>query len=169
MLPARSFIKPAPLLAKGRIASAVKHVSAPLKGLSLSSKLVTGDPLTATVLDNWQVEENQIKCRPGTRLVRTLPDATPVEQLVPYYGQPNRMAAANAGKLTLLDGTVIESGFTGNDWSWTSFTNLSDTDYTVMVNGIDGVWSWNGGSAAADIVKETVTAPAGEPWIVTDQ
>jgi len=168
MLPSRYVARALPIRVK-KSAAAVKHFSAPLKGLSLSSKLAPGDPLTATVLDNFTVEENLIRCRPGTRLTRALADATPVETLVPYYGQPNRLAAANAGKLTLLDGTVIETGFTGNDWSWTSFSNLSTNDYTILVNGIDGVWSWNGGATAADVVKEAVTSPAAEPWIVVDQ
>lgn len=168
LMPSRYLGQAKPLRVK-RTASGVKHFSAPLKGLSLSSKLVVGDPLSATVLDNWQVEENLIRCRPGSRLVIALPDPLPIDQFVPYYGQPNRLAAANAGKLTLLDGTVLKTGFASNDWSWTSFTNLSDTDYTVMVNGIDGVWSWNGGLAGTDVVKETVTAPPGEPWVVPNQ
>jgi hypothetical protein len=168
MMPARAYpaVKPAQVK---RSAASVKHISAPLKGLSLSSKLVPGDPLTATVLDNFVIEENRIKCRPGTRLAFSLPDLLPVETFVPYYGQPNRLAAANAGKLTLLDGTMLEDGFSSNDWSWTSFSNLSATDYTVMVNGVDGVWSWDGGAVAGSVIEETVTAPVGEPWIVPDQ
>lgn len=168
MLPTRYINRAQPLRIK-RQPAAVRHISAPLKGLSLSSKLVTGDPLTATVLENWVVEENLIRARPGTRLMHQLPDATPVEQLVPYYGQPNHLAAANSGKLTMIDGTVLKTGFLSNDWSWTSFTNLGDTEYTVMVNGRDGVWSWNGGTGGTAVVKEAVTAPASEAWIVPDQ
>lgn len=142
LMPSR-LLSPKPARIKRQVAS-LKHVSAPLKGLSLSSKLTAGDPLTATVLDNWIVEEAQIKCRPGTRLIYTYPTPKPVETMVPFYGQPDKIAAAVDGKLILLDGTVIKDGFTGNDWSWTSFSNLSAADYTVMVNGVDGVWSWDG-------------------------
>lgn len=169
MVPSRLLSRAKPLLVKGRVAGQVKHISAPLKGLSLSSKLAPSDQLTALVLDNFTVEENLIRCRPGTRLTRDLGTGQPVEQLVPYYGLPNRLAGASAGKLILLDGTEIGTGFLRNDWSWTSFSNLSSTDYTVMVNGIDGVWSWNGGVTPADVVKETVTAPASETWVVPDQ
>ncbi len=168
LMPSRYIARGQPLQVK-RAVSAVKHISAPIKGLSLSSKLGPSDPLTALVLDNWQVEENLIRCRPGTRLARDLVTAQPVETLVPYYGLPNRLAGASAGKLILLDGTEIKDGFARNDWSWTSFSNLSSTDFTVMVNGIDGVWSWNGGTTPADVVKETVTAPASETWVVPDQ
>lgn len=148
-----------------RTVSSLRHISAPLKGLSLSSKLYPGDPLTATILDNWIIEEGQIKCRAGTRLSYTDASAKPVEHLVPFYGQPNKLAAALDGKLKLLDGTLIKDGFLSNDWSWTSFSNLSDTDFTVMVNGVNGVWSWNG----TTMVKETVTAPASATWVVPDQ
>jgi hypothetical protein len=165
MLPARYIGATKPLMIK-RTVSSLRHISAPLKGLSLSSKLTTGDPLTATVLDNWVIEENQIRARAGTRLTYTYSDLSkPVEAMVPYYGEPNKLAAAIDGKLILLDGTLIEDGFASNDWSWTSFSNLSDTDYTVMVNGVDGVWSWDG----LAMVKETVTAPTTDPWVVPEQ
>jgi len=163
MLPSR-YMQPQPASVK-RNAAALKHISAPLKGLSLSSKLVTGDPLTAVVLDNWVVEENQIKARAGTQLRYTHAAGNPVETLVPYYGEPNKLAVATAGEMRLLDNTLVQGGFTSNDWSWTSFSNLSATDYTIMVNGHDGVWSWDG----TTMVKEAVTAPATETWIVPDQ
>jgi hypothetical protein len=153
-----------PAQVKRQVAN-LKHISAPLKGLSLSSKLIQGDPLTAIVLDNFVIEENQIRCRAGTVLRHADLAAKPIETMVPYYGFPSKMAAATNGTLILLDGTLVHSGFTANDWSWTSFSNLSSIDYTVMVNGHDGVWSWDG----TTMVKETVTAPATETWITPDQ
>jgi hypothetical protein len=163
MVPSR-YLKSTPAQVKKQVAN-LKHISAPLKGLSLSSKLIQGDPLTATVLDNWVIEENQIKARAGTLLRHTFAGGHPVETLVPYYGAPMQIAAAVNGTISLLSGTVVHSGFTGNDWSWTSFANLSSTDYTIMVNGFDGVWSWDGTA----MVAETVTAPAAEPWITPAQ
>lgn len=168
LMPSR-YLSPKPAQVKRQV-SALRHLSAPLKGLSLSTKLVTGDPLTATVLDNWVIEEGAIKARPGTRLAHAYTDPTkPVEMMVPYYGQPNKLAAAVDGKLILIDGTEIDTGFLSNDWSWTSFSNLADTDFTVMVNGVDGVWSWDGGVLAGSMVKETVTAPASASWVNPDQ
>ena len=167
MLPSR-YIQPRPAQIKKREAiSKIKHVSAPLKGLSLSSKLVKGDPLSATVLDNWVVEENQIRCRPGTVRVHADVDVAPVEHLVPFYGAPNKLAGAIAGKLIEIDGTVIQTGFSNNDWSWTAFSNLSSQDYTVMVNGADGVWSWDG-NAVPDPGAVTVTSISNaNPAVVT--
>ncbi|RWP05099.1 hypothetical protein [Mesorhizobium sp.] len=163
MMPSR-YTQPRPAQIKRQVAR-VQHISAPLKGLSLSTKLVPGDPLSAVVLDNWTVEENLIRARPGTALQLAITGGTPVETLVPFFGSPNKLAAASGGKLVALDGTVIHSGFTGNDWSFTSFSNLSDTEFTVMANGLDGVWSWDG----AAMVKEAITAPAGKPYIDPDQ
>jgi hypothetical protein len=163
MLPTR-FLSPKPMQIKRQVA-ALRHVSAPLKGLSLSSKLVPGDPLTAVVLDNWIIEENRITSRPGYSLSLAHPDGQPIESFVPYYGAPNKIAAATNGKVSLLDGTTVHGGFTSNDWSVTSFSNLSAVEYSVMVNGTDGVWSWDGTTMAA----ETVTAPPAETWINTSQ
>lgn len=148
VMPSRYTTQAKPVMAKGRPAAQVKHLSAPLKGLSLSSKLTTADPLTAPVLDNWIVEENRILARPGTRLTVALAGAKPVFCLVPYYGIPSKLAAASDNKLFDLDGSVIKSGFTSDDWHWTAFSNLSAVDYTIMVNGQNGVWSWNGGTGA---------------------
>lgn len=170
MLPDRYIGRAQPIMVK-RNASNVRHISAPLKGLSASSKLATGDPLTAVVLDNWTVEENLIRARAGYGLTWAYSDPTKqVETLVPFYGQPSRIAAAVDGKLITLDGTDLGGpvgGFTLNDWSWTSFANLSSNDFTVMCNGAEGVWSWDGTNGG--LVHETVTAAVGDPWIIPAQ
>src|SRR6187399_1646958 len=150
MLPARS-LTPQPMKVKKENAG-LKHLSAPLKGLSLSSKLTVADPLTAPILDNFVIEENQISCRAGTRLNTTFASHTPVSALIPYYGGLNRLAAAINHELRLLDTTLLKGGFTGDDWHWTSFSNLAANEYTILVNGLDGVWSWDGGTVS--------TAPA---------
>jgi len=164
MLPSR-YLNPRPSLAK-RSRASVGHVSAPLKGLSLSSKLIPGDPLTATILDNWVIVENAIVARPGTLLQYTDPAGQAIESFVPFYGNPNKLAYASAGKLVLTNGSVLHTGFLGNDWSWSSFSNLGTAAFTVMVNGIDGVWSWDG---AAAVTHETVTAPATATWVAPAQ
>jgi hypothetical protein len=155
MLPARAFSKP--LQVKKTVAK-VEHVSAPLKGLSLSSKLTPSDPLSATILDNFNVDENQISIRAGTTLHYTYSSPMPVWCLIPYYGGVNRLAAAINGEIRMLDGTLVKGSFTSNDWHWTSFSNLSATEYTVMVNGSDGVWSWDGATASTAPVPVTVTS-----------
>lgn len=153
-----------PIKVKKQVAQ-IGHVSAPLKGLSLSSKLTQGDPLKAPILDNWVVEEDRIKCRPGTKLVTSLAGGKPVETLIPFYGLPTQsLLLASDGKLYWWNSTLLKSGFTSNDWSWTSFANLGAQTYTIMCNGKDGVWSWTGGQTVdvgpVTVTKLTKTNPA---------
>lgn len=162
MMPSR-YMQPQPAQIKRQVAQ-IKHLSAPLKGLSLSSKLVAGDPLTAPVLDNWVVEADHIHVRPGHRLVYQYPEDKPLNCLIPFSGDIDKIAVAQTDKLLEIDGTLIEEGFTSPDWHWSAFSNLSATDYTILVNGFDGVWSWDG----ATLVKETVTAPSGATHIIPD-
>lgn len=143
MVPSR-YLQGKPLQIKKRV-SDIKHLTAPLKGLSLSSQLVTGDPLSAPILDNWVVRENMISVRPGTKKISTLPAGTPISAILPYYGGPDTYALASIDKIYSADLTLIGSGYGSDDWAWTAFSNLGDTDYTILVNGHDGVWSWNGG------------------------
>jgi hypothetical protein len=151
-------------------AAAVQHLSAPLKGLSLSAKLTTGDPLKAPILDNWVIDEDRILCRPGTKLIHADPGGKPIESLVPHYGAVTQLLAlATDGKLVLSNGTLVKSGFTDNDWAWTAFSNLGAATYTIMCNGKDGVWSWDGGTVAGtSCVKEAITAPATATWVNPD-
>jgi hypothetical protein len=138
-------------------AAGLKHVSAPLKGLSLSSKLSGADPLTATILDNWVIEEDKISCRAGVSRVVTYAAGKPVWCLIPYYGGVNKLMAATNFELRLLDGSLVKGGFTSDDWHWTSFSNLSAHEYTVMVNGADGVWSWDGNNTSTTPAAVAVT------------
>ena len=135
MLPTRYMTQAKPVQIKKQVAQ-LQHVQAPLKGLSLDAKLTAGDPLLAPILDNFIVEEDRITCRAGTKLMMTHPDGKPIFCLVPHYGAPGQLAAATNGKLANIStGASIKEGFASDDWHWTSFSNLSDTDYTVMVNG----------------------------------
>lgn len=151
--------------------SRIQHVSAPLKGLSLSSKLTPGDPLTAVILKNFVVDDDRVTCRAGYVKIATAAVAAPIHHLIPWYGgTPRLLAASNNNLLDAQTGAVIKGGFTSNDWHWSSFSNLGTADFTVMVNGANGVWSWDGTlGTGTGIVKETVTAPASAAYIVPDQ
>ena len=154
----------APALVK-KARSKVVHVGPPAKGLSFQAQTNATDAQFAGVLVNFYVDDDRISSRSGFKKVATCPGGLPVEALIPYYGQPERLAAAT--NHTLCDaetGTVWKSGFTSNDWYWTSFSNLGDQEYTVMVNGADGVWAWDGdtvaGGTAVTITKIEKTNPA---------
>lgn len=143
MMPTR-YVDPKPARAKP-LAPQIAHISAPLKGLNLSSKLTTGDPLTAPILTNFVIEDDRITMRSGTQKLATMAGTPAIETLVPWYGPTPKMLAAGGGNLfNAATGASIRAGFTGNDWSWTSFANLGQQKFTVMCNGRDGVWSWDG-------------------------
>ena len=152
-----------PLRAKGKPAAKVAHFSAPLKGLSRSAELTEADPLLASILTNWIVEDDRITIRPGYIKIGEIAAGTPISTLIPYYGASQELAAASGGKIYDIAGAEIAAGpYGSDDWDWTSFSNLSAVEYTVMVNGVDGVISWDGTS----FVAEAVTVPTAETWIV---
>ena len=149
-------------------ASAIKHISAPLKGLSLNSKLVPGDPLTASVLTNFVVDDDRVSARAGFQKRMTTAAQAPIWHLIPYYGIPTRLAAAtNHTLVDAITGALLKDGFGSNDWHWTSFSNLSENDYTVMVNGADGVWSWDGGSTPDPLPVGVVNLSNSDPAVCT--
>lgn len=152
---------PTRLLNKGRPAAKVAHISAPLKGLSRFAEVTGSDPLYASILTNWIVEEDRITVRPGYVVIGQIAAATPISTLIPYYGSPERLAAASGGNIYNTSGVLLQGGYGGDDWAWTAYSDLSTTDYTLMVNGHDGVISWDG----TTFVKETITVPAAETWI----
>lgn len=149
--------------------SRVEHVSAPLKGLNLSSKLTTGDPLTAPILVNFVVEDDRITCRAGTKKIATVTAPAPVECLIPYYGSGGqKLLAASGHRLALAsDGSIVKSGFTSDDWSWSSFVNLGSSEFTVMCNGHDGVWSWDGGLRADPAAVPVTSLSNANPAVCT--
>jgi len=153
--------KGTPVRVKRQAAAKVAHFSAPLKGLSREAELNERDPLLASVLTNFVVEDDRITVRPGYIKIGEIAAATPISTMIPYYGAPQELAVASGAKIYDLSGTEIGTGYGGDDWAWTSYSDLSDTDYTIMVNGFDGVVSWDG----VTFVKETVTAPVAETWI----
>ena len=159
--------KAVPMMAKKQRLE-VEHVLAPLDGLSLATTQAIGGLHTATILTNFVVEDDCIKCRAGYRKTATR-GTQPVWCLIPWHGTPNTMAAASNGELwDAQNGNRIKGGFTSNNWHWTSFSNLGEYDYTVMVNGADGVWSWNG-SLTDDIYGEIpgTNLTSANPAVVT--
>ncbi len=70
VMPSRYAAPKAAQVKKGNIAE-IAHISPPLKGLSLSSKLTPGDPLTAPILKNFIVEDDRIQVRAGYSKITT--------------------------------------------------------------------------------------------------
>jgi hypothetical protein len=153
------YLQPAPAQAK-KVVSQIAHLSPPLKGLNLATKTNIGDPLTAVILTNFVVDDDRITMRGGYRKKASIAAAPePIWHLVPWHGAAPKLAAATSSTLYNAEtGALIKAGFHGGDWHWTAFSNLSQQDYTVMVNGADGVWSWDGSvTAPVDYPAVTVT------------
>jgi len=165
---ASRYVMPAPATAKKGGVAEVAHVQAPFKGLDLSHKLEAGDPLTATVLTNLTIEDDRVQVRAGFTKLSTHASGQPVWHLVPYYGLPvNLLAAVNKTLSKIDNASIVKSGFTSDDWHWTSFANLGQIKYTVMVNGADGVWSWNGGFALTGTSASITGISKANPAVVT--
>jgi hypothetical protein len=168
-MPGRYATGAKPVQLKKSPVSEVKHLQAPLKGLSLNTKLVTGDALTALILDNWTIEKDRVTVRPGLKRLAQLVSQAPITTILPWYGgPPDTMVLAAEGKLYAADAvTVIRAGFTSDNWNWTAFSNLGEKDYTVAVNGADGVWSWDGGSVAQAATVAATSLSNANPAVVT--
>ena len=109
------------------------------------AKTQEADQKFAAILTNLYLNDDRLTCRAGYKKLATMPGGLPVEHLVPYYGEPQRLLAATNNRLCDAEtGLVLKTGFTCNDWHWTTHSDLGDTERTVMVNGNDGVWSWDG-------------------------
>jgi hypothetical protein len=168
-------VNPKPAKVKANV-SQIVHLDAPIKGLSLLGKTSEGDPQTATILTNWIVKEDRISVRPGTTLIDDrYPTGTrySIEQLMPYLAAPDHVLLASNNTVSKIGGPLtppIAAGFAGNDWHWTMFANLAQAKYLVMVNGFDGVWSYDGGALpmpGAGTGTLGVSSAAGQPAPVT--
>ena len=77
-------------------------------------------------------------------------DGTPDLHLIPFLRRAPRSSSPPpvTGSTTLAGTRIGTQSYGSDDWQWTSFANLSQVKYTVMVNGIDGVISWDGTNAS---------------------
>jgi hypothetical protein len=164
LAPSRYTTGSKPIKTKRAVAK-VDHVSAPVQGLNLLTRESSGAPQTAPILTNFTVMQDHIECRAGYAKLATHPDGKPIQVMIPWYGTNSRMAASTNHKIIdAHTAAELKTGFNGDDWSWTSFANLGSADYTIMCNGIDGVWSWDGGSrpngAAVTVTSLSNSNPA---------
>jgi hypothetical protein len=92
-----------PMRAKGRPAAKVSHFSAPLKGLSRFAELNEADPLLASILTNWVVEDDRITVRPGYIQIGAIAGDPPpkISTMIPYYGQPSELCVAAGTRFTI--------------------------------------------------------------------
>lgn len=157
-------------------ASAVYSIPGPTDGWVQNANLRKPGPTAAEVLDNLVPTARGAKLRGGSAIITILPDA--VTALMPYEADGARtLLAATSSKIytyespvplsttgdiphadesLFLDGEgydpgtgpAISSGFTSGDWSYVQFAN-SGGEYIAMVNGSDGLHTYDGSAVAA--------------------
>ena len=71
---------------KRKSTSKVAHMSAPLKGLSRLAQLNEADPLLASILTNFVVQQDRITLRPGYFRMGAIADGRPISTLIPIDG-----------------------------------------------------------------------------------
>lgn len=167
MLPARYAFPGKAVAIKPRRAK-LAHISPPIKGMAEDAKTAEGDAKTAGILVNMYPDDDRLSARAGHQKVASMAGGQPVEHLLPYYGEPHRLLAATNNTFCDAEtGLLLKAGFSNNDWSWTTFSDLGSVDHLVMCNGEDGVWTWNGG-AAIPVGPVTVTKIAKATSPATD-
>ena len=98
---------PVRVMNRGRPDARVEHFGAPLKGLSRRSELLAGDPLLASILTNWIVEEDRITVRPGYIKIGQTAAALPVSTMISFSGNGlERLIAASGTTLCATDGSI---------------------------------------------------------------
>jgi hypothetical protein len=150
---------------KRRSTSHVAHVSVPLKGLSRYAQLNEADPLLASILTNWIVEQDRISLRPGYTQVGSIADGRVISTMIPFYGVGQKFIVGAGDGLFNATGTRIGTKVYGGDqWQWTSAANLSQKKYTIMVNGFNGVVSWDGSSGSLPSLQaDEIGIPEADP------
>src|SRR4051812_7881971 len=101
---------------KGRAPAKVQHFNAPLKGLSRYAELGDTDMLQASILTNWVVEDDRITVRPGYIKIGQLPAGVPCSTMIPFYGEPKKIAIAGGAGIYDTAGALLHGAFGSDDW-----------------------------------------------------
>ncbi len=140
------------------VPSRLFSLPAPVGGLNFRDPIAALKPTDALILDNWFPDVGSVSLRRGYVAHATgLPGQ--VETLVEYAGAPGvrRLFAASAGGIYDVTsagpvGAPVRAGLTNNFFQSVQFSTL-DKDYLVLVNGADGVLTFDG----TDWAVQTIT------------
>lgn len=148
LMPLRS-----PRAPRRRVAN-IKNFPAPVQGWVSNVDSVESGPATAAILQNMVPKQNRVYVRSGSKTVSEIPAS--IETLASYDdGLSQELIAAAAEKVYRVpvasDGTVVApveigTGFASGRWETVMFANGADQIELVMVNGADGIWTYDGTS-----------------------
>lgn len=133
----------------------------PVGGLN-ARDAITGMPAQdALTLDNWFPENSYARLRRGYTSWAT-GFAAPVQTVMEYAGASRKMFAASGNSIYDVSslgaiGAAALSGLTNAKWQHTQFSNSGGT-YLVMVNGADGVLTYNGTTWATQSITGATAA-----------
>lgn len=134
--------------------SRVMTLAAPVKGWNTRQALADMDPLYAPILDNFFPETEQLTTRRGFESYATGMSGD-VETLIEFNdpGGSDELFAANGDSIYDITsggavGAAAVSSLTNAQWQQTQINTAGSTNYVLIVNGADGVRSYNGSSWA---------------------
>jgi roadblock/LC7 domain-containing protein len=136
----------------------------PTGGLDAVSPLTKMPPENAVVLDNWFPQLRYIELRRGHQVqCNTGEGVKSIETLMAYNaeaGSSDKLFAALNGKIVDVSTSVVAagiSGLTNNRWQHINFAT-SAGQFLVMVNGADGVRTYNGAAWATQAITGVTAA-----------
>lgn len=108
-------------------------------GLNLLDSLDAMEPRYAIQMDNIIPDTNRDVLRNGYVLI----NSTGANCLMAHREKGEEaLLAASSGKIYIISGedkTELGSGFTSDNWQYTSFTDAAGTVNTILTNGLDNV------------------------------
>ncbi len=151
-----------------------KTIVAPIGGWDTRHALADMPEQNAPILDNWFPETEQVTTRRGYSSHATGMSGA-VETLMSYNAGDgsDKLFAANDGKIYDVTsagavGAASVSSLTNDRWQWVQMETGS-ADYLLMVNGADGLRSFDGSSWATETITATGFTPANTEWINVHQ
>ena len=146
---------------KGRPANRVVTLPAPVRGLNLISAITGMKPGDALILDNYFPEASWVSLR-GGRTSHKTGFAAAVETLMEYSSTTSKLFAAAGASIfdaTSLGaiGAAVVTGLTNARWQHIQFSTTAG-DYLVLVNGADGLRTFDGTTWATQAVTVATAA-----------
>jgi hypothetical protein len=139
-----------------------------VKGWNTRDPLAEMDPLYAIRMDNWVPGDDEVNLRAGSEEHATGVGSGAVETLLIYNGLTGTDKMFAAGNSAIYDvstsgavGAAAVSSLTNNRWQYVNF-GTAGGQFLWMVNGADGVRTYNGSSWATQTV--TGVTPANLIW-----
>ena len=131
--------------------SILRSIPSPLRGWNTVDSISDMNPLYALDMENWFPRPSDIMLRQGYSDQVTSIANGQVESLIAYSSPAGTEALYCASGNAIYNCTqatatasVAASGFANARWEHTNFTNTGGTSYLLMVNGANGLRSFDG-------------------------